>query len=86
MKIVTRYLTLGLLLNIFATACTFQQYLVNDTEFLQTNNNSPPPEVELRDRGPAPELVNDVWLNTDRPLRLADLRGNVVLLNFWTFG
>ena len=35
--------------------------------------------------GPAPELRNEVWLNSE-PLRLADLRGNVVLLDMWTFG
>ena len=34
---------------------------------------------------PAPELTNTSWLNTDRPLRLGDLRGQVVLLNFWVF-
>lgn len=36
--------------------------------------------------GQAPELTNEVWLNTDQPLRLAELRGDVVLLEMWTFG
>jgi hypothetical protein len=35
----------------------------------------------------APELTNEIWLNTDGvSLRLADLRGKVVLLDMWTFG
>ncbi len=25
------------------------------------------------------------WLNVDRPLRLQDLRGKLVILDFWTF-
>jgi thiol-disulfide isomerase/thioredoxin len=41
--------------------------------------------AELKDQGAAPELQNEVWLNTDKPLRLAGLRGQVVLLNMWTF-
>lgn len=40
----------------------------------------------LEDLGKAPELNNTVWLNTHEPLRLANLRGNVILLEMWTFG
>jgi thiol-disulfide isomerase/thioredoxin len=46
--------------------------------------NAPTPS--LPDLGPAPELANSVWLNTDAPLRLEDLRGKVVGLEMWTFG
>lgn len=34
---------------------------------------------------PAPAWSNRSWLNTDRPLTLAGLRGRVVFLNFWVF-
>lgn len=44
------------------------------------------PETALPNLGPAPELTPLVWLNVDRPLRLAGLRGRVVLLDMWTFG
>ena len=34
----------------------------------------------------APEFPPDVeWLNAARPVRLADLRGRLVVLDFWTF-
>jgi len=42
--------------------------------------------VQLVDLGPAPELENEIWLNVEQPLRLADLHGKVVLLDMWTFG
>jgi len=45
-----------------------------------------PINASLPDLGPAPELTNEVWLNVDAPLRLADLRGKVVAIDMWTFG
>jgi thiol-disulfide isomerase/thioredoxin len=34
----------------------------------------------------APELPADLdWLNTDRPLTMRELRGKIVLLDFWTY-
>jgi hypothetical protein len=41
--------------------------------------------ASLVDSGPAPELFNEVWLNSG-PLKLADLHGKVVIVEFWTFG
>lgn len=34
---------------------------------------------------PAPPLDGGEWVNLDRPLALADLRGRFVLLDFWTY-
>lgn len=51
----------------------------------QTTANSRSVRSTLPDDGLAPELTNTIWINTDHPLRLADLRGKVVLLEMWTF-
>ena len=46
-----------------------------------------PMPVQERARIRAPELTGDRgWLNTDKPLSLAGLKGKVVLLDFWTYG
>lgn len=46
---------------------------------------SKPEKQELS--GPAPELKTQKgWLNTDKPLSLSDLKGKIVLLDFWTYG
>ncbi len=35
----------------------------------------------------APDFPTDLdWINTNGPIRLADLRGKFVLLDFWTYG
>lgn len=34
---------------------------------------------------PAPEIAGENWLNS-KPLTIADLRGRVVLVEFWTYG
>ena len=35
----------------------------------------------------APDFPQDAeWINVEEPLKMADLRGKAVLLEFWTFG
>jgi thiol-disulfide isomerase/thioredoxin/sugar lactone lactonase YvrE len=42
--------------------------------------------TEQQGIGTAPDFPDGMeWLNTDRPLSLRDLRGKVVLLDFWTY-
>jgi thiol-disulfide isomerase/thioredoxin len=53
---------------------------------VQSVDSSMIKSASLPDLGLAPELTNDIWLNVDSPLRLADLRGKVVLVEMWTFG
>ena len=80
------------MLVLFLAACTSVPDAGTDPEAAgpvpEVNDPQPEqlPAVQLEDYGPAPELTNEVWLNTAAPLRLADLRGQVVLLDMWTFG
>lgn len=41
--------------------------------------------AQLDNQGTPPELTNETWFNSE-PLQLADLRGNVVIVEFWTYG
>ena len=65
---------------------------VSGAIFLRLNTGQPAPAqpgnpaTDLPDLGKAPELHDGVWINTDGPIRLADLKGKVVLLEMWTYG
>lgn len=55
---------------------------------MKGNDALTPEQAQLLDslpsQGAAPELNNQVWLNS-KPLKLANLRGKVVMVEFWTF-
>jgi len=62
---------------------------VSESEALVVPSPSPTQEAYVSNLpilGTAPEIQSLSWLNSDKPLRLANLRGSVVLLEFWTFG
>src|SRR5690606_6838340 len=44
------------------------------------------PDDQLKGLVNAPEFPKGLdWLNTDKPITLASLRGKIVLLDFWTY-
>src|SRR5215813_5838225 len=50
-------------------------------------SNSASRSTQSQPRRRAPELAGGRgWLNTDKPLSLAGLKGKIVLLDFWTYG
>lgn len=51
-----------------------------------TNNYKNEVMAEKDHKGDAPEFPEGLdWLNTDKPIKLSDLKGKIVLLDFWTF-
>lgn len=81
-----RSFLLGMITVLYLSGCSTlggEDRAIPDLELNLPNQTD---EVELRKYGSAPELTNSVWLNADDSLLLADLRGKVVLVDFWTFG
>lgn len=76
-------LGIGLAALIFLVACAGVQ-----EEMPMAETAVPPIRAlpQLPNLGEAPEITNEVWINTDAPITLASQRGKVVLLEFWTFG
>ena len=70
-----KFKILILLFGLFAAACS-----------ILPEESIPGSNLHLANLGQAPELANTTWINTKQSLRLADLRGRVVLLDMWTFG
>jgi thiol-disulfide isomerase/thioredoxin len=78
-RLTMKLLLLGLMtLVLFGCALQQTEAPSADTSMYKINT--------LPDLGLAPELTNETWLNVDAPLRLADLRGKVVIVEMWTFG
>jgi len=71
-----------LLLLIHASACSSDnEQQARDRSAKQTE------QTEQKGKQAAPEFDHDLpWLNVSRPLVLDDLRGKVVILDFWTYG
>ena len=85
MKLCAISVSLWLILILFASIIGYRQSIVEASAIHSQEGFEMP--VQERARVRAPELSGGRgWLNTDRPLSLAALKGKVVLLDFWTYG
>src|ERR1043166_7235232 len=58
---------------------------VTESKHLPTRGS--PMSVQDRAKVRAPEITGGRgWLNTDKPLSIAALKGKFILLDFWTYG
>ena len=81
-----KYFVFGLIALILFGCASQQSTATQSAVEPQVEEPAMPKLASLPDLGPAHELTNDTWLNVDSPLRLADLRGKVVIIEMWTFG
>ena len=87
MKQVSFFVVIAFLLGACAPSAALSSGNTNPPDAMNNPAATPPMGVRssLPDMGAAPELTNSTWLNVNAPLRLANLRGKVVLLDMWTF-
>jgi uncharacterized protein YceK len=81
-----RYLLLGITVLVLVSACSGITGGDSSIQGKAIKSPNKTHEVEISHYAIAPELVQSVWLNTDTPLKIKDLLGNVVLIDFWTSG
>jgi DNA-binding beta-propeller fold protein YncE len=84
-SLVAALVGVGILWNIVG-AGSHPKVKARQTKKNETNKAEPKKQEPPDSRHDAPELPATLdWLNTDKPLTLRDLRGKVVLLDFWTY-
>lgn len=101
MRIANRFTYFLAIVLILLAACTNQpeevEEIVEETAETAVTPEGDPANSEEEDvsptpqsyagRVPAPEFPTNLdWLNTGQPLTLSELKGKVVLLDFWTYG
>ncbi len=78
-----RNLLIGIVVGIVVVAATI--YATGFTKQLLGPFRSKTAEYKSSESSAAPELAAGDWINSE-PLKLKELRGRVVLIEFWTFG
>ena len=77
-----RNMLIGIVVGIVIVAASI--YVTGFTKVLLSPFGSSA-EYKSSESATAPDLATGEWINSE-PLRLQDLRGRVVLIEFWTFG